>query len=255
MPNEMISAKDLHFKYQTNEVLSDVTFDIKPGDFVGIVGPNGSGKTTLVRLVLGLLRPTRGTVALGRARLGYLPQKPLPANLRFPSTAAEVVGLGLLSLKQFPKGLAKGDGPAIDKALDLLGIRDIKHKLIGDLSGGQQQRVFLARALVNEPEVLILDEPTLALDPEARENFFATLKELNSGKGTTILLVTHDIGNIGRYARQLLYIDKRVVFYGGFDDFCDSNEAGEYFGEFAHHIICHRHDKGTNLSKGTGQHE
>jgi len=243
MPDEIITVKDLHFKYQTSEVLSDVAFGVKPGAFVGIVGPNGSGKTTLVRLILGLLKPTRGEICLGRARIGYLPQKPFPYSLRFPSTAAEVVGLGLLSLKIFPKGLVKNDEAAIDWALELLGIWDIKHKLIGDLSGGQQQRVFLARALVNEPEVLILDEPTLALDPEARENFFATLKKLNDERGTTILLVTHDIGNIGRYARQLLYIDKKVVFYGGFDQFCDSSEAGEYFGEFAHHIICHRHDQ------------
>lgn len=243
MAGEIISVKDLHFKYQTNEVLADVAFSIKSGDFVGIVGPNGSGKTTLVRLILGLLKPTRGEVALGRAKVGYLPQKLFPYSLRFPSTAAEIIGLGLLALKSFPKALTKADESAVDKALDRLGIRKIKHKLIGDLSGGQQQRVFLARALVNEPEILILDEPTLALDPEARENFFTTLKELNNQKGTTILLVTHDIGNIGRYARQLLYIDKKVVFYGGFDDFCDSSEAGEYFGEFAHHIICHRHDR------------
>jgi zinc transport system ATP-binding protein len=244
MAGEIISVKDLHFKYQTTEVLADIEFGVKAGDFVGIVGPNGSGKTTLVRLILGLLKPTRGTIDVGRARIGYLPQKPFPYGLRFPSTAAEIVGLGLLSLKKFPKALVKADEAAVDKALDQLGIISIKDKLIGDLSGGQQQRVFLARALVNQPEVLILDEPTLALDPEARENFFTTLKELNDKLGTTILLVTHDIGNIGRYARQLLYVDKKVVFYGGFDEFCDSSKAGEYFGEFAHHIICHRHDKG-----------
>ncbi|MDD5593224.1 MAG: metal ABC transporter ATP-binding protein, partial [Candidatus Margulisbacteria bacterium] len=239
MPAEIISVKDLHFKYQTNEVLSDVVFDIKAGNFVGIVGPNGSGKTTLVRLILGLLKPTRGNIFVAREKIGYLPQKLYPYSLRFPSTASEVVGLGLLSLKRFPKSLTGDDEAAIDRALNQLGIINIKHKLIGDLSGGQQQRVFLARALVNEPQLLILDEPTLALDPEARENFFETLKELNEKNKTTILLVTHDIGNIGRYAKQLLYIDKRVVFYGGFDDFCDSSEAGQYFGEFAHHIICH----------------
>jgi len=242
MASEIISVKGLHFKYQTMEVLSDIEFGVRAGDFVGVVGPNGSGKTTLVRLILGLLKPTRGAIDVGRVRIGYLPQKPFPYSLRFPSTAAEIVGLGLLSLKKFPKALTAADDAAVDKALDQLGIRRIREKLIGNLSGGQQQRVFLARALVNEPEVLILDEPTLALDPEARENFFATLKELNDRHGTTILLVTHDIGNIGRYARQLLYVDKKVVFYGGFDEFCDSPKAGEYFGEFAHHIICHRHD-------------
>jgi zinc transport system ATP-binding protein len=246
MASEIISVRDLRFKYQTSEVLADIEFGVKAGDFVGIVGPNGSGKTTLVRLILGLLKPTRGVIDVGRARIGYLPQKPFPYSLRFPSTAAEIVGLGLLSLKKFPKALTAADKAAVDKALDQLGIVNIKGKLIGQLSGGQQQRVFLARALVNQPEVLILDEPTLALDPEARENFFTTLKELNDRQGTTILLVTHDIGNIGRYARQLLYVDKKVVFYGGFDEFCDSPKAGEYFGEFAHHIICHRHDKGGN---------
>ena len=253
MPNEIISIRDLHFKYQTNEVLSDLQFDIKPRDFVGIVGPNGSGKTTLIRLILGLLKPSRGTITLfgkdtadfmDRKRLGYLPQKFQPYSLRFPSTAGEIVGLGLLSRKGFPKMLTIADEEAVDKALDQLGILEIKHFLIGELSGGQQQRVFLARALVNEPELLILDEPTLALDPQARENFFRTLKDLNEKKNTTILLVTHDIGNIGRYAGELLYIDKKLIFFGGFDQFCVSNEAGEYFGEFAHHIICHRHDHG-----------
>jgi zinc transport system ATP-binding protein len=95
---------------------------------------------------------------------------------------------------------------------------------------------------VHEPKLLILDEPTLALDPDIREKFFLTLKELRRDKGVAILLVTHDIGTIGKYASKLLYLDKRIVFYGGFDAFCASADASEYFGQFAQHIICHRHD-------------
>jgi len=252
-PKKIISVDNLHFKYQGGEVLTGVKFDIAAGDFVGLVGPNGGGKTTLVRLILGLLKPSRGTIQIfgrqtsdffDRSKIGYLPQKPFPYSLRFPSTVGEVVGLGLLSLKTFPRTLGQGDEAAVDRALDRLSIRKLKHKLIGELSGGQQQRVFLARALVNEPELLVLDEPVPALDPESRENFFATLEELNAKKGVTILLVTHDLVNIGRYARQLLYIDRKIVFHGDFDAFCSSTEVGEYFGEFAQHVICHRHDKG-----------
>jgi zinc transport system ATP-binding protein len=114
--------------------------------------------------------------------------------------------------------------------------------LIGDLSGGQQQRVLAARALVNEPELLILDEPTTAFDPETRENFFRTLQELNHNKKVTVILVTHDIGSIGKFASKLLYLDKRIIFYGSFEDFCSSADMGSYFGEFAQHLICHRHD-------------
>ncbi|HSR37242.1 MAG TPA: ATP-binding cassette domain-containing protein, partial [Desulfurivibrionaceae bacterium] len=109
------------------------------------------------------------------------------------------------------------------------------------LSGGQQQRVLLARALVGNPELLIMDEPTTALDPETRENFYALLQQLNDETGTTVILVTHDTGSIGRYASRLLYLDKRVIFDGTFDDFCCSPEMTRFFGEHSQHLICQRH--------------
>jgi zinc transport system ATP-binding protein len=114
--------------------------------------------------------------------------------------------------------------------------------LIGELSGGQLQRVLVARAIVNEPDLLILDEPTTALDPETREIFFNTLQKLNKSKNTTIILVTHDMGSIGKYASKLLYLDKSIIFYGSFENFCSSRDMGSYFGEFAQHLICHRHE-------------
>jgi zinc transport system ATP-binding protein len=247
----IITLKNLRYAYAAQEVLSDISFDIKRGDYLGIVGPNGSGKTTLVKLILGLLRPSGGAIQLfgsrqqdfkGWSHIGYLPQKVTSYNPHFPATVAEIVSSGLLSQKTIPRQVTGHDAREIADTLRLLGIDTLGSHPIGKLSGGQLQRVLLARALVHNPQLLILDEPTLALDPEVREKFFITLKELNTQRRVSIVLVTHDIGTIGTYASKLLYLDKRVVFYGGFDQFCTSAEAGSYFGEFAQHIICHRHD-------------
>lgn len=251
MQIETITVEGLSFRYNADEVLTDLSFAVKKGDYVGLVGPNGSGKSTLIKIMLGLLRPLTGRVLIFGAdpsemklwdRVGYLPQKMDTFNPHFPSSVREIVSLGLISGKRFPKRLGKNDQAAIDKALDLMNIGGISNKLIGDLSGGQQQRVFIARALVNDPGLLILDEPATALDPETRENFLTLLVELNRARKVTIVLVTHDIGMIGKYASRLLYLDKRVVFYGGFDEFCLSGDMTKFFGEASQHLICHRHE-------------
>jgi zinc transport system ATP-binding protein len=251
MPVDILSTEGLRFRYNSVEVLSDLSFRIGSGDYVGLVGPNGSGKTTLIRAILGLEYPVCGRVSLfGKDlaefrewhRVGYLPQRIASFNPFFPATVREIVGLGLFSKKKFVKGKSWADREAIRKALGLLDICDIEESLIGELSGGQQQRVFLARAIVHEPELLILDEPTAALDPETRERFFAMLAELNEKKNVTIILVTHDIGSIGKYASKLLYLDKKVIFFGSFADFCLSEEMMGYFGAYSQHMICHRHD-------------
>jgi zinc transport system ATP-binding protein len=251
MPGDIITVKHLHFRYNSIEVLSDISFGIQAGDYIGIVGPNGSGKTTLIRLILGLNTPANSAVSIfGKSpaaftewyRIGYLPQKLSFLNPYFPATVREVVSLGLFSRKKFPKRLQKSDQLKIDEALRLMDITDIKNTLIGELSGGQQQRVLVARALVNEPELLILDEPTTAIDPEARDHFYHTLQDLNLRKNVTIILVTHDSATIGKYASKMLYIDKKIIFFGSFNDFCTSEHMTTYFGEFAQHLICHRHD-------------
>jgi len=251
MSGEVVSVKELYFKYNSTEVLTNVSFQLHAGDYAGLVGPNGSGKSTLTKLILGLYAPYRGNVLLfGKKpsefqdwfRVGYLPQRVTHFNPYFPATVREVVALGLLSRKGFPKKISKSDEIAIERALSLVDIVSIKDERIGTLSGGQQQRVLLAKALVNEPDLLVLDEPTTALDPEVRDRFFTMLKALNKERKVTVIIVTHDIGTIGQYASRLLYLDKRLIFYGGFDDFCVSHDMSDYFGEFAQHIICHRHD-------------
>jgi zinc transport system ATP-binding protein len=251
MPVKLAGVEKLSYRYNSVEVLSDISFDVMEGDYIGLVGPNGSGKSTLIKLMLGLLVPTAGSVMLFghppaemryRERIGYLPQKMNFFNPFFPSTVREIVSLGLVSKKKFPKRLEAEDDHKIEQTLEMLHISDLGDKAIGDLSGGQQQRVFIARALVNDPVLLLLDEPTTAIDPETRDNFFELLNGLNREKNVTVVLVTHDTGTIGRYASKLLYIDKQIVFFGGFDEFCMSGDMTNFFGPSSQHLICHRHD-------------
>lgn len=248
--NEAVRLEHISFSYGVADVVSDISLSVAEGDYIGVVGPNGSGKTTLIRIILGLLKPSHGEVFVyGESirafdsweKIGYLPQKISAFNPTFPATVEEIVGLGLLSHKAFPKQITRSDKDLIDRALDRMAIPDLKYNLIGELSGGQQQRVFVARALVHNPRILILDEPTSALDPQARENFFEILTDLNKKENLTIFLITHDIGNIGRYASKLIYLDKRVIFYGNFEEFCLSKNITEYFGAHSQHLICHRH--------------
>lgn len=249
--NDVVATSGLHFQYNGIEILSDITFNLEKGEFLGIVGPNGSGKTTLIRIILGLLRPTSGTVKLfGQDcavfdewhMIGYLPQKIGALNPNFPASVEEIVKLGLISRRGLHKRTGRQDRQAIEGSMALMDITAIRGKLIGELSGGQQQRVLIARALVSGPRLLILDEPTTALDPEGRERFFTTLRDLNENRKVTIIMITHDVGTIGQYASKLLYLDKNLVFYGGFDAFCASSEMTSYFGEHSQHLICHRHD-------------
>jgi zinc transport system ATP-binding protein len=214
------------------------------------VGPNGAGKTTLIKTMLRLMEFDTGSIEiLGKDihsfsdwhKIGYLPQRLSHFNPLFPATVREVVGLGLLSQKGHPKRFRAEDEGKVKQALDGLGIANLAHRLVSELSGGQQQRVLLARALVSGPEILILDEPSTALDPQTKDNFFEIMKALNVTRRITILLITHDIGQVGKYASKLLYLDRRVIFCGSFSDFCLSSDMGSYFGDHAQHLICHQH--------------
>jgi len=257
MPVDILSVEDLHFRYNSSDVLKGISFPIRRGDYIGLVGPNGSGKTTLIKIILRLLKPYHGRITLFGEdintfsqwdKIGYLPQHISALNPRFPATVGEVVAMGLLSKKSFPRHLNRSDHVAVDNALDLLDMKKFKSKPVGELSGGQQQRVLVARAIVNNPEFLIVDEPTDALDPEMRDRFFEIMEGLNRQNKVTIIIVTHDTGNIGRYTSKLLYLDKKIIFYGSFDDFCESREITQFFGEFAQHVICHRHNKNPESS-------
>ncbi len=246
----IIDIKNISVRYGAVDAISNISCQIEKGDFVGLVGPNGSGKTTLAKTILGLLTAYQGKILLlgqdikyfrNFQKIGYLPQKHTGINPLFPASVKEVVSLGILSGKKWPKKISKDDWQKIDGLLESLGIINLKEKLISQLSGGQQQKVLLARALACNPEILILDEPSTALDPDSRERFFVRLKELNSRMKTTIILITHDTGYVGQYANKLLYIDRKLVFFGKISDFCPSGEIDSCFEKSDKHIIWHQH--------------
>lgn len=247
--NSILSVNNLTMKYGKHEVLSNITFTVEKGDYIGVVGPNGSGKSTLMKGLLGLLHPHEGEIeysidSKGLSSIGYLPQKSIVNDKLFPAKVKEIVSIGLLGNKKFPKFFSKKDYEKVDIVLGKLKILDLKDRKIGNLSGGQQQRVLLARAMVSSPEILILDEPTNALDPKIREEFYELIKELNTNEGVTVILVSHDISSVGKYTKKMLYLDRKLIFYGGYEDFCKSTEMTQYFGFFAQHHYCWRHADG-----------
>ncbi len=250
--NPVISVENLSFYYGQISVLQNLTFQVFKGDFIGLVGPNGGGKTTLVKTILGLLPVSKGRVKLfGQdstqfndwRKIGYLPQQLAGFNLLFPISVGEVVSLGLLSAKKHPKRINQSDWQKIKLILTKFGLADLQNQPMATLSGGQQQKVILARALIAQPEILILDEPTTALDPNSRKQFFHWLEKLRHQAKTTIILVTHDTGYIGKYANKLLYIDHKLVFFGKLNDFCpEGQDIASCFEKKGRHIIWHQHN-------------
>ncbi|WP_211344370.1 metal ABC transporter ATP-binding protein [Paenibacillus lentus] len=198
--DNIIELVDISFAYKDKKVISDFSFKVKERDFVGVIGSNGAGKTTLLRMMVGLLSPTEGEILLfGQPirrfrdwdRIGYVPQKN-SFNPLFPATVREVVMSGLYNNKLFRR-IGKADQSKCNDALEVMRIRDIADKRIGELSGGQQQRVFLARALINKPDLLILDEPTVGIDAQTQEDFFELIFHMHAHHHMTFLMVSHDV--------------------------------------------------------------
>lgn len=245
----LVVVNDVSFHFGATVVLKDVTFSVNPGDFVALIGPNGSGKTTLLKIILGILVPTKGSVRLLgediRAftqweKIGYVPQKATTIAPLFPASVREVVAMGLLSKKKFPRFVHGHDEEAIDRALALVDLQGFRDRRIGHLSGGQQQRVFIARAIVNGPAVLFLDEPTAGVDAETQDRFYAMLGTLNQVKQITIVLITHDLGIVDKRVNKIACVNQKLVFHGTHADFCNSAVVQDLLkGE--HHLVCHRH--------------
>ncbi|MDO3409521.1 metal ABC transporter ATP-binding protein [Saccharibacillus sp. CPCC 101409] len=203
----MIELRDVSFSYKDQHVLQNLSFSFKERDFVGIVGSNGAGKTTLLKMLVGLMPPTSGEITLfGQPikrfrdweRIGYVPQKNA-LNMLFPATVREVVTSGLFTNKSLFRRLGREAKSKLDDALQVMRIEDIADKRIGRLSGGQQQRVFLARAMINRPELLILDEPTVGIDAETQDGFFELIRHMHQHHNITFLMVSHDIDRIEDY--------------------------------------------------------
>ena len=244
----LVELQSVSLRREGEVILDGINLRVEQGDFLGIIGPNGAGKTTLLRLMLGLAIPTSGTVTLfGQpvevfrewGRLGYVPQR-VALDPRFPATVAEVVASGLTARA----GLFRAPGPdasrAVNDTLRLIGMADLRNRLVGRLSVGQQQRALIARALVTRPELLLLDEPTGGIDPEAQEQFYDLLQTLNRSHGVTLVLVTHDIAVVVSAVRKLACLNRRLVFHGEPKEFLSDAALSSLYGAPVR-LLSHRH--------------
>ncbi len=243
----LVSLRDVWVEVGGHTVLEAVTMEVGEGEFVSVVGPNGAGKTTLLKTILGLIRPSRGEVRVfgkppwelsrkERARIGYLPQIQ-EIDPSFPLRAMDVVLTGLYGVLGYVRRPSKREREAALEAMELVGVRDLADRPIGELSGGQRQRVFLARALVGRPELLLLDEPTTGVDPAASEDFYGLLRRIQEG-GVTILMVTHDVGVVSRYVDKVACINRSLVVHGRPEEVLTDEALAEMYGcsaLFFHH--------------------
>ena len=220
---DVLALQSLSAGYGSAWALEDVTLAIPAGRLVSVIGPNGSGKSTLLRAILGLVPQRRGTVSLGgvpidqrRTDVAYVPQREL-VDWSFPISAAQVVMMGRFPRIGLVRGSAAVDRDAVAGALDRVGMADLGDRQIGALSGGQQQRVFVARALVQEASVLLLDEPMTGVDRGTEEAITALMRELRDA-GATILHATHDLEGAADVSDLLCFVNGRVVAYGPPDE-------------------------------------
>lgn len=207
---KLIELKDLSAGYDKNIVLENVSFEVHSGDFIGIIGPNGGGKTTLIKTILGLIKPASGemNMLISKTNIGYLPQVN-QIDKRFPISVIDVVRSGKANsalFSSFHKNTAEKE--KAEALLAEMGISHIRNKAIGELSGGQMQRVFLCRALMNQPELLILDEPSTYVDNNFEGELYLKLKELN--EQMAILLISHDVGTISFFVKTIACVNRTV---------------------------------------------
>jgi len=242
-----IEVSDVSFAYAETPVIEDVSLTVDQGSFLGLVGPNGSGKTTLLELMIGLRRPDSGTVSLfgERAhtfedgeRVGYVPQDVATANAEMPVTVREAVRMGRYPHRLF-RLFRSDDHDAIGDALARVGIADLADRRVSRLSGGQRQRVFIARALAADADLLALDEPTVGVDAESREQFYELLHELND-EGITIILIEHDIGIVTTHASEIACLNRELFFHGDPETFVETNALADAYGG-GQHVISHDH--------------
>lgn len=233
MNDIIVSMNNISFTYERKKVLDRVNLDIPQGAFIGLVGPNGGGKTTLVKIMLGLLKPDEGEVTLFQQpisqfkdwqKIGFVSQKANSFNRGFPATVYEVVSTGLTAKVGYFRFFNKYHKEKILHAIDQVGMLDYANENIGNLSGGQQQRIFIARALVNDPELLILDEPTVGVDQENVHKFYELLHRLNKEEKITLLLITHDTGTMTEHATDVVCLNKTLHFHGNPEQFEDMKE-------------------------------
>ena len=226
----IIEIENLSFSYNDKKLINNISFFIEDGDYVAIIGPNGSAKTTLMKLILGLLKPDSGTIRLFNNsisnfkdynKIGYMSQNVSDFNKMFPATVGEIVSLGLEKSRFKNK-----NDDRVKKALEIVDMYDFKDRKIGNLSGGQKQRVFIARAILNNPKILFMDEPLAGVDMESQNNFYSLMDKLNKEYNMTLMMVSHDIDIVIEKANKILLLDDGKLYFHNTDT-CDCIEQIE----------------------------
>jgi ABC-type Mn2+/Zn2+ transport system ATPase subunit len=237
-----LEVRGLWAGYNHTPALEDVSFQVGPGDITGIIGPNGSGKSTLMKAILGLVKPWRGQIfVLGqpsqwqRRLVGYMPQVE-QVDWDFPVTVGDVALMGRYAGRGLLRRTTREDRAAADAALERVGTAHLHQRLIGELSGGQRRRVLLARALANNPHLLLLDEPMAGLDATAQHQLLDIINQLRE-EGTTIVLSTHDLSCVSSCCHQALCLNGRLVAFGAPSEVLTEKVLNETFG--THLLLVH----------------
>jgi len=237
----IVEINNLTVHYPDVKALDDVSFVVNEGDFLGIIGPNGAGKSTLFDCMLGLNTKYKGTIKFfGKdirnsknylKGIGYVPQKPI-FEKNFPVTVNDVVRMGLRN---------ESDKEKIDEILQQLWIHELRNRRIGELSGGQQQRVFIAKALVHNPKILILDEPVAGIDQQSIELFYSILRELNSKQKITIIWSSHDLDAVNKLANHVACLNRTLFFHGESEKFFSDDKLVKQYSEASMQEHMHHH--------------
>ncbi len=240
---QVVNIDNVSYRFNSALVLENISFTVDKGDFVGIIGPNGAGKTTLFRSMLGLLEDYQGRITFFGEdirknrnilqKIGYIPQKN-STDQGFPATVEEIVSLGITGRRPSKN--------KINHAIETVGLFDQKTKRIGELSGGQQQRVLIAKALANEPELLILDEPVTGIDLKTQNKFYVLLKKLNEENKITIIWASHDLDAVKKLANKIACVNRRIFFHGDATIFFENNELLKAYSESTMQAHMQLHD-------------
>lgn len=240
---QVVNIDNVSYRFNSALVLENISFTVDKGDFIGIIGPNGAGKTTLFRSMLGLLEDYQGRITFFGEdirknrnilrKIGYIPQKN-STDQGFPATVEEIVSLGITSRRPSKN--------KINHAIETVGLFDQKTKRIGELSGGQQQRVLIAKALANEPELLILDEPVTGIDLKTQNKFYVLLKKLNEENKITIIWASHDLDAVKKLANKIACVNRRLFFHGDATIFFENNELLKTYSESTMQAHMQLHD-------------
>lgn len=229
----LLTCHDVSFEYDNYQVISDLNFNVKQGDYLCIIGENGSGKSTLIKGLLKLKSPSKGTIVIGsdlkQSEIGYLPQQ-TDIQRDFPASVYEVVLSGCLNHMGMRPFYGKKEKELAVENMKRLGIEELKQCSYRELSGGQQQRVLLARALCATKKILLLDEPVSGLDPIVTADLYQLIKWINEELKITIIMVSHDLGQAIRFGSHILHLKNKQLFFGAKEDYIKSDVYHQMFG-------------------------